>query len=123
MGNFVLSAAASMVLIATYLIFLDTVAVAEPSPGLQNLHQKPLNPRNVFASRHFSTMHRLKPVQDVGWIFDEDDESPSGDVNKRVQTPDDYGHMRFGKRGNSGGDQFDDYGHMRFGRRRRSLQQ
>ncbi|SPP88330.1 drosulfakinins [Drosophila guanche] len=27
---------------------------------------------------------------------------------------DDYGHMRFGKRG--GDDQFDDYGHMRFGR-------
>nr|Q7M3V5.1 RecName: Full=Callisulfakinin; Contains: RecName: Full=Callisulfakinin-1; AltName: Full=Callisulfakinin I; Contains: RecName: Full=Callisulfakinin-2; AltName: Full=Callisulfakinin II; Flags: Precursor [Calliphora vomitoria]prf//2120269A sulfakinin [Calliphora vomitoria] len=27
---------------------------------------------------------------------------------------DDYGHMRFGKRG--GEEQFDDYGHMRFGR-------
>lgn len=34
------------------------------------------------------------------------------DIQKRF---DDYGHMRFGKRGGEG-DQFDDYGHMRFGR-------
>lgn len=33
------------------------------------------------------------------------------DKSKRY---DDYGHMRFGKRGD---DQFDDYGHMRFGKR------
>lgn len=33
------------------------------------------------------------------------------DMNKRQF--DDYGHMRFGKRGD---DKFDDYGHMRFGR-------
>ncbi|XP_055599516.1 uncharacterized protein LOC129748791 [Uranotaenia lowii] len=41
-------------------------------------------------------------------LFDGDD------IEKRF---DDYGHMRFGKRGGEG-DQFDDYGHMRFGRRR-----
>lgn len=29
------------------------------------------------------------------------------------QTSDDYGHLRFGKRGE---ESFDDYGHMRFGR-------
>lgn len=34
------------------------------------------------------------------------------DMSKKF---DDYGHMRFGKRGGDG-DQFDDYGHMRFGR-------
>ncbi|XP_055908967.1 drosulfakinins [Eupeodes corollae] len=34
--------------------------------------------------------------------------------NERTKRFDDYGHMRFGKRG--GEDQFDDYGHMRFGR-------
>lgn len=34
------------------------------------------------------------------------------DLNSKRQI-DDYGHMRFGKRGE---DQFDDYGHMRFGR-------
>ncbi|XP_004529342.1 callisulfakinin [Ceratitis capitata] len=38
-------------------------------------------------------------------------ENEDGDRSKRF---DDYGHMRFGKRG--GEDQFDDYGHMRFGR-------
>lgn len=32
----------------------------------------------------------------------------------RSKRYDDYGHMRFGKRG--GEEQFDDYGHMRFGR-------
>ncbi|XP_065091608.1 uncharacterized protein Dsk [Ochlerotatus camptorhynchus] len=45
-------------------------------------------------------------LADLNFVDDED-------VEKRF---DDYGHMRFGKRG-GGGDQFDDYGHMRFGRR------
>lgn len=39
------------------------------------------------------------------------DSENDGERTKRF---DDYGHMRFGKRG--GEDQFDDYGHMRFGR-------
>ncbi|XP_044752147.1 drosulfakinins [Coccinella septempunctata] len=39
------------------------------------------------------------------------DEEDLDMTNKRQI--DDYGHMRFGKRGE---DQFDDYGHMRFGR-------
>lgn len=52
----------------------------------------------------------LAYVADINFIDDED-------VEKRF---DDYGHMRFGKRGGGGeGEQFDDYGHMRFGRRRR----
>ncbi|XP_039492415.1 drosulfakinins [Drosophila santomea] len=41
-------------------------------------------------------------------LMDNDDE------NTKSKRFDDYGHMRFGKRG--GDDQFDDYGHMRFGR-------
>lgn len=45
-------------------------------------------------------------LADLSFVDDED-------VEKRF---DDYGHMRFGKRGGEG-DQFDDYGHMRFGRR------
>ncbi|KAH8304929.1 hypothetical protein KR018_005051 [Drosophila ironensis] len=38
------------------------------------------------------------------------------EVAERMQVKrfDDYGHMRFGKRG--GDDNYDDYGHMRFGR-------
>ncbi|XP_058817578.1 callisulfakinin-like [Topomyia yanbarensis] len=47
----------------------------------------------------------LAYLSDVGLLEDED-------IEKRF---DDYGHMRFGKRGGEG-DQFDDYGHMRFGR-------
>lgn len=44
-----------------------------------------------------------------------DDDEPQMDLPKRF---DDYGHMRFGKRGNGGGDDTsDDYGHMRFGKR------
>lgn len=42
------------------------------------------------------------------FLFDEKDEV----VGKR-QEFDDYGHMRFGKRG----EESDDYGHMRFGKR------
>ncbi|XP_030371026.1 drosulfakinins [Scaptodrosophila lebanonensis] len=41
------------------------------------------------------------------------DNDAAGERPKRF---DDYGHMRFGKRG--GDDQFDDYGHMRFGRKK-----
>ncbi|KAF5286789.1 hypothetical protein FQR65_LT02207 [Abscondita terminalis] len=41
-------------------------------------------------------------------IFDDDD---LFDLSKRLVT-DDYGHLRFGKRG----EDFDDYGHLRFGR-------
>uniref|UniRef100_A0AAG5DDI4 Sulfakinin n=1 Tax=Anopheles atroparvus TaxID=41427 RepID=A0AAG5DDI4_ANOAO len=47
-----------------------------------------------------------------GSFLDDDDDGGDGDIVKRF---DDYGHMRFGKRGGEG-DQFDDYGHMRFGR-------
>ncbi|KAK4879815.1 hypothetical protein RN001_007961 [Aquatica leii] len=41
-------------------------------------------------------------------LFDDDD---LFDLSKRLVT-DDYGHLRFGKRG----EDFDDYGHLRFGR-------
>ncbi|GAB0095504.1 Drosulfakinin I [Sergentomyia squamirostris] len=117
MGSFLLSAAASVVLIATYLILLDTVALAEPSPRLQILTQKSPHSRRVFVSGHFSTVRRLNPVQDNGWMFDADDEGLSEKVRKRIQTPGGYGHLRSGKRSNGiEDDQYDDYGHSRFGR-------
>ncbi|XP_054281621.1 drosulfakinins-like [Macrosteles quadrilineatus] len=53
---------------------------------------------------------RLEPVLGDLLIDDNDDLL---DLGKR--TFDDYGHMRFGKRGDPE-DKFDDYGHMRFGR-------
>ncbi|XP_049282896.1 uncharacterized protein LOC125763598 isoform X1 [Anopheles funestus] len=52
-------------------------------------------------------------LTDGGTLLDEDDEDDA--VGGLVKRFDDYGHMRFGKRGGEG-DQFDDYGHMRFGR-------
>ncbi|XP_053662691.1 uncharacterized protein LOC128711830 [Anopheles marshallii] len=52
-------------------------------------------------------------LPDGGTLLDEDDEDD--EVGGLVKRFDDYGHMRFGKRGGEG-DQFDDYGHMRFGR-------
>lgn len=52
---------------------------------------------------------RIQPLE-MELVVDDDDEA--FDKSKRY---DDYGHMRFGKRG--GDDQFDDYGHMRFGKR------
>lgn len=60
----------------------------------------------------YTVLRRSPPVGAGNYLADlnfVDDE----DVEKRF---DDYGHMRFGKRGGEG-DQFDDYGHMRFGRR------
>lgn len=50
---------------------------------------------------------KVQPLE-VDLLVDDDDFI---DKSKRY---DDYGHMRFGKRGD---DQFDDYGHMRFGKR------
>lgn len=52
--------------------------------------------------------HKIQPLE-LDLLVDDDDFI---DKSKRY---DDYGHMRFGKRG--GDDQFDDYGHMRFGKR------
>uniref|UniRef100_A0A182VUH7 Sulfakinin neuropeptide n=1 Tax=Anopheles minimus TaxID=112268 RepID=A0A182VUH7_9DIPT len=52
-------------------------------------------------------------LTDGGTLMDDDMEDD--EVGGLVKRFDDYGHMRFGKRGGEG-DQFDDYGHMRFGR-------
>lgn len=53
---------------------------------------------------------RIEPI--VGDVLLDDTEDGL-DLSKRQF--DDYGHMRFGKRGDPE-DKFDDYGHMRFGR-------
>lgn len=59
------------------------------------------------------TVLRRAPSVGVGSYLADLNFADDEDVDKRF---DDYGHMRFGKRGGEG-DQFDDYGHMRFGRR------
>lgn len=72
--------------------------------------------RNIRTPFSNSISQRLAPIShsriqplEVDLVVDDDD---AFDKSKRY---DDYGHMRFGKRG--GDDQFDDYGHMRFGKR------
>ncbi|XP_023169289.2 drosulfakinins [Drosophila hydei] len=65
------------------------------------------NQRSVGYGPRFFPISRSKiPIELELLVNNEEAERP-----KRF---DDYGHMRFGKRGND--DQFDDYGHMRFGR-------
>lgn len=59
------------------------------------------------------TVLRRSPSIGVGGYLADLNFLDDEDVEKRF---DDYGHMRFGKRGGEG-EQFDDYGHMRFGRR------
>lgn len=56
---------------------------------------------------------RLTPIDPLISDVLVDDTEDMLDVNKRQF--DDYGHMRFGKRGEIE-EKFDDYGHMRFGR-------
>lgn len=56
-----------------------------------------------------SYSHGRNPPMEFDLLVDDDEDMI--DKSKRY---DDYGHMRFGKRGD---DHFDDYGHMRFGKR------
>lgn len=55
----------------------------------------------------------LSQVEPPSLALDDDDDSLF-ELNKR-QMSDDYGHMRFGKRG-GGENDWAEYGHMRFGR-------
>ena len=64
------------------------------------------NLRSIYGSKMFQISRSKIPIE-LDLLVDNDD----GEKSKRF---DDYGHMRFGKRG--GEEQFDDYGHMRFGR-------
>lgn len=79
-----------------------------PSAGFyaakRNLRALLLGPKDYQAKAHGKVATNMDLVD---FLLEYEDD----DRNKRF---DDYGHMRFGKRG--GEEQFDDYGHMRFGR-------
>uniref|UniRef100_A0A1I8PJ29 Sulfakinin n=1 Tax=Stomoxys calcitrans TaxID=35570 RepID=A0A1I8PJ29_STOCA len=81
---------------------------APGSPGYyaakRSLHSLLFGPREYQPKAHGKTSANMDLVD---FLLEYEDD----DRNKRF---DDYGHMRFGKRG--GEEQFDDYGHMRFGR-------
>lgn len=70
-----------------------------------------VRPLLTMAAKDSQKLHNHVPldVELVDLLLEEYENED--DRSKRY---DDYGHMRFGKRG--GEDQFDDYGHMRFGR-------
>ncbi|XP_034114793.1 drosulfakinins [Drosophila albomicans] len=76
-------------------------------PSISRFSSNRRNQRSFgFTPKLFSIPRSKLPIE-LGILVDTDD----GERPKRF---DDYGHMRFGKRG--GDEQFDDYGHMRFGR-------
>jgi hypothetical protein len=63
-----------------------------------------------------------RPVESIVLLDEIEAAAAAADEDKRQF--DDYGHMRFGKRGPTSRVQpraFDDYGHMRFGRAGRTL--
>ncbi|XP_022214379.2 drosulfakinins [Drosophila obscura] len=89
----------------------------EPKQGADALNTDGLSLARFGSRRHQRSIgfgHRVplisRPVVpiELDLLMDNEDDRT---MSKRF---DDYGHMRFGKRG--GDDQFDDYGHMRFGR-------
>jgi hypothetical protein len=83
----------------------------EQLPKLNNAWVRTMNKR-------FRSMYGLMPIRrpdNVANFLPDFDMLDDNDIDKRF---DDYGHMRFGKRGGGGeGEAFDDYGHMRFGKR------
>ncbi|EFA04708.1 drosulfakinins [Tribolium castaneum] len=95
---------------SVYLLFIHQFQNVSAAPGNANnvdshrLRARPfarLTPRTQYS--------RIKAEPFNEFIVDDDD---LFELSKR-QTSDDYGHLRFGKRGE---EPFDDYGHMRFGR-------
>ncbi|XP_016985391.1 drosulfakinins [Drosophila rhopaloa] len=66
------------------------------------------NQKTLSFGRRVPMISRPMIPIEMDLLMDNDDD------RTKAKRFDDYGHMRFGKRG--GDDQFDDYGHMRFGR-------
>lgn len=74
------------------------------------------NSFNVVPLRRFNKqlygkyLQKSKVPLELDFLLDDD----LADADVKAKRYDDYGHLRFGKRGGEGS--FDDYGHMRFGR-------
>ncbi len=86
----------------------DTIQKTQSPHASQNYKRYHRSPMNGGGSKTLLPHSKIIPIE-VDLVLDDDE---MYDKSKRY---DDYGHMRFGKRG--GEDQFDDYGHMRFGKR------
>lgn len=137
MGQLSVTIVTSFVVVFTYYLVMFSVLVsaAPTNPNVERTDDTPVQPEtNRNGARLFKPMvyaynfnrnirtpfsssigqrlasagqHKIQPLE-LDLLVDDDD---FVDKSKRY---DDYGHMRFGKRGD---DQFDDYGHMRFGKR------
>lgn len=127
MGHLTVTVLTSVAIFLTYYLLLVTVSAKSLSA---NENQKPQSPAlgnnkqehnyrrflrssidamgNMPGSQRVLQISRSKIPIELDLLLDEDE---GYDKSKRY---DDYGHMRFGKRGE---DPFDDYGHMRFGKR------
>ncbi|XP_017052006.1 drosulfakinins-like [Drosophila ficusphila] len=76
-------------------------------PSVSRFGDRRMQKNPSFGRRVPLISRPMIPIE-LDLLMDNDDD------RTKTKRFDDYGHMRFGKRG--GDDQFDDYGHMRFGR-------
>lgn len=80
----------------------NELAHKRPAIWMKTLPVRKLKPLNAYYSGRFGY---FQPPSEVDLMDDA--------INNIEKKFDDYGHMRFGKRGGGEGDGFDDYGHMR----------
>lgn len=109
----------SLLVLIVYSAFFYGVNASDiPSSGDANQIQNEFtNKRPAVWLKTLPPLRRLKPLS--AYSVYRRDMQPSdiefaddsiGNIEKKF---DDYGHLRFGKRGGGEGDGFDDYGHMR----------
>lgn len=114
------SVAAFSILVACSVLFYGSEASDLANPGENSQISNELTHKRPVWMKT-SPLRRLKPLNSYSLYRREmqpsDVEFIDDSYNTVEKKFDDYGHMRFGKRGGGEGDGFDDYGHMRFGRR------
>lgn len=123
MGHISVSILTSLVIFLMYYLLVGNVSASNSvnsdnmqktrSPhetqNYKRYHRSPMNSGSLASgSKTLIPRSKIIPIE-LDLLLDDEE---MFDKSKRY---DDYGHMRFGKRG--GEDQFDDYGHMRFGKR------
>lgn len=143
MGQLSLTIVTSFVVVLTYYLVMFSVFVSATPISSSNTAERPdEQPMQIETSRNDKGTGRLFKPMFYAYNFNRNIRTPfSSSIGQRLvpaiphskvqplefdllvddddfidksKRYDDYGHMRFGKRGD---DQFDDYGHMRFGKR------
>lgn len=112
----------SLTFMTTFLLYLTYMllftAVVEAKVEASGDESQPLKASGNQAWNRYSNKRLSRPLYAIN-AYRRDHINPAefefvdeSDIDKRG-TMDDYGHLRFGKRGQ----EWEDYGHMRFGRR------